>query len=73
MLLFEGLEFPPAPAGSQWSLIVRGKLKRLSCSPAVRFKLDQLMESLESTEKRVVQTIQRSAASINKTQSFLKR
>ncbi len=57
MLLFEGLEFPPAPAGSQWSLIVRGKLKRLSCSSAVRFKLDQLMESLESIEKRVLQTI----------------
>jgi transposase len=57
-LLFEGLEFPPAPAGSQWSLIVRGKLKRLSCSSEVRFKLDQLMESLESTEKRVLQTIQ---------------
>lgn len=56
MLLFEGLEFPPAPAGSQWSLIVRGKLKKLSCSAAVRFKLDQLMESLESTEKRIVKT-----------------
>jgi transposase len=57
MLLFEGLEFPPAPAGSQWSLIVRGKLKRLSCSSAVRFKLDQLMQSLEFSEKRVLQTI----------------
>jgi transposase len=57
MLLFEGLEFPPAPAGSQWSLIVRGKLKKVSCSSAVRFKLDQLMESVESTEKRVIQTI----------------
>src|SRR5574341_1627248 len=57
MLLFEGLEFPPAPAGSQWSLIVRGKLKKLSCSSAVRFKLDQLMESLEFSEKRVLQTI----------------
>ena len=27
LLLFEGLEFPPAPAGSQWSLIVKGSLK----------------------------------------------
>ena len=57
MLLFEGLQFPPAPAGSQWSLIVRGKLKELCCSAAVRFKLDQLMESLEATEKRIVKTI----------------
>lgn len=58
LLLFEGLEFPAAPAGSQWSRIVRGKLKKLSCSPAVRFKLDQLLESLESTETRVLKTIQ---------------
>lgn len=58
MLLFEGLEFPPAPAGSQWSLIVRGKLKKLSCSATVRFKLDQLLESLESTETRILKTIQ---------------
>jgi transposase len=58
LLLFEGLEFPPAPAGSQWSLIVRGKLKKLPCSTAVRFKLDQLMESLEFSEKRVLKTIQ---------------
>ena len=58
MLLFEGLDFPPAPAGSQWSLIVRGKLKKLSCSAAVRFKLDQLLESLEFTETRVLKTIQ---------------
>ena len=56
LLLFEGLEFPQAPAGSQWSLIVREKLKKLSCSAVVRFKLDQLMESMESTEKRVVKT-----------------
>ncbi len=58
LLLFEGLEFPPAPPGSQWSLIVRGKLKRLSCSSAVRFKLDRLLESLESSEKQALQTIQ---------------
>ena len=57
MLLFEGLEFPAAPAGSQWSQIVRGKLKKLSCSSAVRFKLDRLLESLESCEKQALQTI----------------
>jgi len=56
MLLFEGLEFPPAPAGSQWSLMVREKLKELPCSGAVRFKLDQLLESLQATEKQVLKT-----------------
>jgi transposase len=54
LLLFEGIDFPPAPAGSQWSLIVRGKLRKLRCSKSVRFKLDQLLESLEFSEKQAV-------------------
>lgn len=57
LLLFEGLEFPPAPAGSQWSYLVRGKLKQIPCSGSVRFKLDRLLESLESSEKHALQTI----------------
>ena len=58
LLLFEGLEFPPAPAGSQWSFIVRAKLRRLPCSRSVRFKLDQLLESLEFNEKQARKTTQ---------------
>ena len=51
------LEFPPAPAGNgQWSFLVKGKLRKLPCSSTVRFKLDQLLESLESSEKQVVKT-----------------
>jgi transposase len=57
MLLLEGLEFPPAPAGSQWSFLVKDKLKKLSCSGSVRFKLDRLLESLEHSEKQALQTI----------------
>lgn len=53
LLLMEGLEFPPAPAGSQWSLLVKGKLRKLSCSSVVRFKLDQLLDSLEFNEKQI--------------------
>ncbi len=30
LLLMEGLEFPPAPAGSQWSILVKEKLKKAS-------------------------------------------
>ena len=56
LLLFEGIEFPSAPAGSEWSLIVKAKLKALPCSKTVRFKLDQLLESLEFSEKQVVKT-----------------
>ncbi len=57
LLLFEGIEFPPAPAGNgQWSFMVRDKLRKLPCSSTVRFKLDQLLESLEFSEKQVVKT-----------------
>jgi transposase len=56
LLLFEGIEFPPAPAGSQWSLVVKDKLRKLACSSTVRFKLDQLLDSLEFNEKQVLKT-----------------
>src|SRR4029077_7289606 len=58
LLLMEGIEFPPAPAGSQWSLIVKAKLRKLACSNPVRFKLDQLLDSLEFSEKQVLKTTQ---------------
>jgi hypothetical protein len=32
LLLMEGMEFPPAPPGSQWSLVVKDKLRKLPCS-----------------------------------------
>jgi hypothetical protein len=56
LLLFEGIEFPPAPPGSQWSLIVKAKLRKLPCSKSVRFKLDQLLDSLEFAENQTVKT-----------------
>jgi transposase len=57
LLLFEGISFPPAPAGrGQWSLAVRAKLRKLECSRTVRFKLDQLLENLEFSEKQALKT-----------------
>ncbi len=56
LLLMEGIEFPPAPAGSQWSFMVKAKLRKLSCSGTVRFKLDRLLDSLEFNEKQVFKT-----------------
>lgn len=53
LLLFEGIAFPPAPPGSQWSFMVKAKLRKLECSNSVRFKLDQLLDSLEFAEKQV--------------------
>jgi transposase len=58
LLLFEGMEFPPAPAGSQWSFTVKAKLRKLPCSSTVRFKLNELLDSVEFNEKRVVKTTQ---------------
>ena len=54
LLLLEGIEFPPAAAGRQWTLRVKAQLRKLSCSGSVRFKLDQLLDSLEFTEKQVL-------------------
>ena len=56
LLLMEGLEFPPAPAGSQWSFLVKKKLRELPCSTTVRFKLDRLLDSLEFDEKQVLKS-----------------
>ncbi len=56
LLLLEGIEFPPAPAGSQWAVLVKDKLRKLPCSPTVRFKLDQLLDSLAFNEQPVVKT-----------------
>jgi transposase len=58
LLLFEGIEFPPAPPGSQWSFTVKAKLRKLPCSSTVRFKLDELLDSVEFNEKRVLKTTQ---------------
>jgi transposase len=57
LLLFEGIEFPSAPPGSQWSFLVKDKLRKLPCSGTVRFKLDQLLDSLEFNEKQILKTI----------------
>jgi transposase len=56
LLLMEGLEFPQAPAGSQWSVVVKNKLRKLACSSVVRFKLDRLLDSLEFAEKQVLKS-----------------
>ena len=57
LLLFEGLRFPPAPAGrGQWSLTVQAQLRELACAQSVRFKLDQLLDGLAFSEQQVRQT-----------------
>jgi transposase len=54
LLLLEGIDFPPAAAGRQWTLRVKAQLRKLECSRTVRFKLDQLLDNLEFCEKQVL-------------------
>jgi len=54
LLMMEGIEFPPAPAGRQWSFMIKEQLRKLPCSQTVRFKLDQWLDSLEFNEKQVL-------------------
>jgi transposase len=58
LLFFEGISFPLASAGSQWSLKVKAKRRKLECSKSVRSKLDQLLGSVEFSEKQVVKVTQ---------------
>ena len=53
LLLFEGLRFPPAPPGSQWSGAVKAQLRQLPCAGAVRFKLEQWLDSVAFAEQQV--------------------
>ncbi len=55
LLLFEGLAFPPAPAGGQWGVRVKTQLRTLPCAPTVRLKLDQLLDSLAFVDQQVRQ------------------
>jgi transposase len=56
LLLFEGLPFPPASVGGQWSGAVKAALRELACAPTVRCKLDQLLARLAFAEQQVRQT-----------------
>jgi transposase len=47
LLLFEGIEFPPAPLGSQWSFLVKAKLRKLACSIAWSFLRSRSLGRLE--------------------------
>ena len=71
LLLMEGLEFSPAPAGSQWSFLIKAKLRKLACSLVVRFKLDQLLDNLEFGEKQVLKPPVRFAVFVRTTRNCL--
>jgi len=62
LLLSEGLAFPPAPPGSQWTDRVLKVLAAMSCPLTVRFTLDSLLETLalhqQQAQKVLAQMLQ---------------
>jgi transposase len=56
LLLRNGLEYPQGPRQSQWSGKILGQLRSLTCSPAVRFKLDRLLDQLDWSKSQALKT-----------------
>ena len=56
LLLRNSIEFPVAPASGQWSKRVLEELRALSCTGAVRFKLDSLLDELAWQRINVLKT-----------------
>lgn len=57
LLLFEGIAFPGAPSGGQWSSQVIAQLREVSCPEAVRFKIDRLLCSLQFSRRQALETM----------------
>jgi transposase len=56
LLLKNAIEYPEAPAGGQWSNSVIKKLRDLSSTSAIRFKLDRLLDQLEWSKSQALKT-----------------
>ena len=52
-LLKEGLKFPEAPKGSQWSRIVVEKLRNLECNAITGFKVNSMLNHIEHLTKQM--------------------
>lgn len=46
-LLKEGLEFPKAPKGSQWSIAVIQKVRGLECPTVIGYKISSMLDQIE--------------------------
>ena len=54
LLLLEGLSFPASTPQSQWTQSSIQTLRKMPCAPTVRFKLDQILSTLEYSAKQVL-------------------
>ncbi|MEI6514207.1 MAG: IS110 family transposase [bacterium] len=53
-LLKEGLDFPPAAKGSQWTKAVVAKLRSLDCAVVINYKINSLLNHLECLSKQML-------------------
>lgn len=54
LLLFEGIAFPQCAPQSHWTRATVAQLRQISCAPEIRFKLDQILSSLEYNAQQVL-------------------
>ena len=52
-LLKEGIAFPKAPKGGQWSQAVVGALRRLDCAPVIGYKISSMLDHIEHLAKQM--------------------
>jgi len=52
-LLKDGLEFPQAPRGSQWTRRVVNALRQMECSAVISYKLNSMLNHLEHLGKQM--------------------
>lgn len=51
--LKEGLQFPKAPKGSQWSKKVMEELRNLDCPPVIGFKISSMLDHIEYLARKM--------------------
>ena len=52
-LLKEGLKFPEAPKGGQWSRVVVEKLRNLECAAVTGFKVNSMLDHMEHLRRQM--------------------
>jgi transposase len=52
-LLKEGIAFPRAPKGSQWSRAVVEALRSLDCAPVIGYKISSMLDQIEHLAKQI--------------------
>ena len=54
LLLVEGIPYPNATTNDHWSNNTVKKIETMSCEPAIRFKLDALLENLRFQRQQIL-------------------